>query len=220
MTAHSYQISESIQILDRFTSTISAIFTHPTMVDRMAAMLNYFLKTLVGPNRKSFKVKNLNEFSFKPGEIVTDICKIYVNLKDCDTFLASVSRDGRSYSPDLFIQASEVLLKIGQSGLVSDLKLVEEKVSLAAKSVKADEELFADAPDEYLDAIMSHLMSDPVRLPNSGQIVDRPTIARHLLSDQNDPFTRAPLAMEQVEPLDDLKMAIQAWMEEKRRQAN
>ena len=190
------------------------------MVDRMAAMLNYFLKNLVGPNRKSFKVKNLNEFSFKPGEIVTDICKIYVNLKDCDTFLASVSRDGRSYSPDLFIQASEVLLKIGQSGLVSDLKLVEEKVSLAAKSVKADEELFADAPDEYLDAIMSHLMSDPVRLPNSGQIVDRPTIARHLLSDQNDPFTRAPLAMEQVEPLDDLKMAIQAWMEEKRRQAN
>ena len=77
----------------------------------------------------------------------------------------------------------------------------------------------ADEPDEYLDAIMFHVMSDPVRLPDSGKIVDRSTIARHFLSDQNDPFTRAPLAMEQVEPLDDLKMAIQAWMEEKRRQA-
>ena len=55
-------------------------------------------------------------------------------------------------------------------------------------------------------------------LPNFSQIVDRSTIARHLLSDQNDPFTRAPLTMEQVEPLDDLKAAIQAWMDEKRRQ--
>ena len=81
--------------------------------------------------------------------------------------------------------------------------------------VKADEE-----PDEYLDALMFHVMSDPVRLPDSGKIVDRSTIARHFLSDQNDPFTRAPLSMEQVEPLDDLKMAIQAWMEEKRHQVN
>ena len=55
---------------------------------------------------------------------------------------------------------------------------------------------------------------------NFSQIVDRSTIARHLLSDQNDPFTRAPLTMEQVEPLDDLKAAIQAWMDEKRRQKN
>ena len=67
---------------------------------------------------------------------------------------------------------------------------------------------------------MFHVMSDPVRLPDSGKIVDRSTIARHFLSDQNDPFTKAPLTMEQVEPLDDLKMAIQAWKEEKRHQAN
>ena len=126
------------------------------MVDRIAAMLNHFLKSLVGPNRKSFKVKNLNEFSFKPGEIVTDICKIYVNLKDCDTFLSSVSRDGRSYSPDLFNQASEVLLKVGSGQLVSDLKLVEKKVSHAASTLKADEELFADAPDEFLGNYIFH----------------------------------------------------------------
>lgn len=59
-----------------------------------------------------------------------------------------------------------------------------------AEDLRADEELFADAPDHFLDAIMSHLMTDPVRLPNSGQVVDKSTIARHLLSDQNDPFTR------------------------------
>ena len=48
---------ETIEMLERLTSEITAVFTHATMVDRIAAMLNYFLKTLVGPERKSFKVR-------------------------------------------------------------------------------------------------------------------------------------------------------------------
>ena len=47
---------ETIQVLDKLTSEIKFVFLHPTMVDRIAAMLNYFLKNLVGPQRKSFKV--------------------------------------------------------------------------------------------------------------------------------------------------------------------
>ena len=215
---HNIMGTETIQMLVKLTGAIKAVFTHPTMVDRIAAMLNYFLKNLVGPNRKSFKVKNLNDFAFKPGDIVTDICRIYVNLENCDTFLSSVSRDGRSYSPELFKQASEVLVKIGRGDLVTDLHSVEKKVEQAAENLKADEDLFADAPDEFLDAILSHLMTDPVRLPNSMQIVDRSTIARHLLSDQTDPFTRAPLTMEQIEPLEELKAKIQNWKAEKRGQ--
>jgi hypothetical protein len=48
---------ETIQILDELTTDIRAVFTHPAMVDRIAGMLNYFLKNLAGPERKSFKVK-------------------------------------------------------------------------------------------------------------------------------------------------------------------
>ena len=40
---------------------------------RLAAMLNYFLKTLTGPGQKNFKVKNLEQYSFKPGQIVARI---------------------------------------------------------------------------------------------------------------------------------------------------
>lgn len=213
---HNIMGTETIQMLDKLTARINAVFTQPSMVDRIAAMLNYFLKNLVGPQRKSFKVKNLDDFSFNPGEIVTDICKIYVNLKDCHSFNSAVSRDGRSYTPQLFDQAEDVLYKIGKAELAEELKVVATKVRSSADSQKADEELFADAPDEYLDAIMSHLMTDPVRLPNSGQIVDRSTIARHLLSDQNDPFTRAPLTMELVVPQDKLRQEIHAWMQQKR----
>ena len=53
---HNIMGTETIQILDRLSGAINSVFTHPAMVDRIAAMLNYFLKNLVGPNRKSFKV--------------------------------------------------------------------------------------------------------------------------------------------------------------------
>lgn len=44
-----------------------------------------------------------------------------------------------------------------------------------------EEEAYLDAPDEFLDPIMSTLMLDPVLLPSSNVTVDRSTIARHLL---------------------------------------
>lgn len=47
---------ETIHTLELLTSEITIVFTHLTMVDRVAAMLNYFLYNLVGPNKKNFKV--------------------------------------------------------------------------------------------------------------------------------------------------------------------
>lgn len=51
---------DTISTLEKLTSEISIIFTHSTMVDRIAAMLNYFLLNLVGPNKKNFKVRDLS----------------------------------------------------------------------------------------------------------------------------------------------------------------
>lgn len=56
-------------------------------------------------------------------------------------------------------------------------------------------------------------------IPSSFQLtVDRQTIARHLLSDQIDPFNRQPLTMEEVVPNTELKARITGWLEEKRTQ--
>lgn len=60
------------------------------------------------------------------------------------------------------------------------LKAVCACQSLADRQ-QQEEETYADACDEFLDPIMSTLMSDPVILPSSRVTVDRSTIARHLL---------------------------------------
>uniref|UniRef100_A0A182Y3P4 Ubiquitin conjugation factor E4 A n=1 Tax=Anopheles stephensi TaxID=30069 RepID=A0A182Y3P4_ANOST len=207
---------DTINILQLLTSETKSIFCHSSMVDRVAAMLNYFLLNLTGPKKGNFKVKDKREFEFDPARTVLEICRIYVNLCECDAFCLAVSQDGRSYSPQLFEYAEQVLTRIGGGQLIGEMQEFAQKVQRIEKQQKIDEEALIDPPDEFLDPIMSSLMSDPVILPSSRITVDRSTIARHLLSDQSDPFNRSPLTMEQVKRDDELKAKIDAWMQEKR----
>ncbi|RVE45348.1 hypothetical protein evm_009977 [Chilo suppressalis] len=207
---------DTTRTLARLTAHAPRVFCHPTLVERVASMLNYFLLHLVGPNKKSFKVKDMKEFEFDPASTVRDICRMYVELGSNERFCAAVSDDGRSYSPQLFTLAEAVLVRIGGGGLISSLQEVASRVSLRAEQRQRDEEILANAPDEFLDPIMSTLMMDPVILPSSRTTVDRTTIARHLLSDQSDPFNRSPLSMDQVKSNTELKERIHAWIAEKK----
>ena len=137
---------------------------------------------LVGKKRRQFKVKNLEEVEFHPKEIVSNICDIYLNLSSTDNFCRAVCRDGRSYSAELFQQAKEVLALINRDfTIIENFTKLGERIEELYRLQQLEELNFDDAPDEYLDPIMSNLMDDPVILPNSKQIVDRSTIARHLL---------------------------------------
>lgn len=213
---HNMLGGHTIKTLIRLTREIPQMFTHSTLVDRMAAMLNYFLSTLVGPKQRNLKVRDMEKYEFRPGEIVTDICTIYTHLFSDAAFCLAVSADGRSYSPKLFSQAQDVLCRIGRRGLAEELQTVAEKVEEAGQVQAEEDDIVADAPEEFLDPIMSHLMTDPVILPSSKLTCDRQTIARHLLSDQTDPFNRQPLTMEEVQPNTELKNRIVTWLEEMR----
>ena len=41
--------------------------------------------------------------------------------------------------------------------------------------------IWLQAPEEFLDPVTQEIMLDPVRLPTSGKVMDRPNIIRHLL---------------------------------------
>uniref|UniRef100_A0A8C0B2T9 Ubiquitin conjugation factor E4 A n=1 Tax=Buteo japonicus TaxID=224669 RepID=A0A8C0B2T9_9AVES len=216
---HNIMSNETIGTLAFLTSEIKSLFVHPFLAERIISMLNYFLQHLVGPKMGALKVKDFSEFDFKPQQLVSDICTIYLNLGDEENFCATVPKDGRSYSPMLFAQTVRVLKKINKPGnmIVSFSNLAERIKSLADRQ-QQEEETYADACDEFLDPIMSTLMSDPVILPSSRVTVDRSTIARHLLSDQTDPFNRSPLTMDQIRPNTELKEKIQRWLAERKKQ--
>ncbi|CAH1794964.1 unnamed protein product [Owenia fusiformis] len=207
--------NDTIQSLERITREVQSIFTTKIMVDRIAAMLNYFLLHLVGPKKKNLKVKDFDKYEFKPQELVSNISQIYINLGESEAFLQAIPSDGRSFSQGLFTQARRVLQRINKPGpMIMDFAELSEKLKGLANRQKVAEAAAEDAPEEFLDPIMGTLMNDPVSLPSSGMIVDRATIARHILSDQTDPFNRSPLSMDQVIANTELKDKIDKWISE------
>ncbi|TPX33649.1 hypothetical protein SmJEL517_g03534 [Synchytrium microbalum] len=205
---------ETVNMLQYMTAEPDIVqpFMEPGIADRLAAMLDYNLETLVGPKSQELKVRNPEKYRFNPKNLLTKLVEIYMHLAHRPEFVMAVSRDERSYKKESFIKAGQIMLK---NGLKSDTDVQAlydfiDKVEKAIKdTAQADEEL-GEAPDEFLDQLLFHVMEEPVELP-SGVHVDLSTIKTHLLSDPHDPFNRQPLTIDQVKPDPDLKRRIEEW---------
>jgi len=196
-------------------------FLAPEILERVAQMLNYFIQQLAGTKSLNLKVQNPERFDFNPKFLLQKIVEIYVVFGEQKLFVESVVRDIRSFKPEVFKRVVSILTR---DHLLPDakIKMFDGFISRAESTTFEgdDDDLDIDEddiPSEYLDPIMSYLMKDPVKLPTSGNIVDRSTIARILLTDGKDPFNRAPLTMEMVVPETKLKEQIEEFKESKRK---
>ena len=184
-------------------------------------MLNYFLKYMTGPERNRLKIQNLQDYKFDPKELLVRILEIYLHLEAADqddSFAIAISKDGRSYRDAMF---SEALQVVERKALMSpehqlEIQHLATKCQEAAQRGAQEEEILGEIPDEFLDPIQCTLMHDPVILPTSGNTLDRATITRHLLSDPKDPFNRKPLTVEMLQPDEELKGKIEAWLKAQR----
>jgi len=215
--------NETINMMHYLTQDIIEPFLRPELLDRLASMLNYFLDQLAGPKCLNLKVNDPKKYGFKPKSLLKKISGIYVHLAarsaSTQEFADAVARDGRSYSDAVFHKAIAVLRR---DSLVPEeqIKKLEAFAQLAkesAASATQDEENLGDIPDEFLDPILSTLMTDPVLLPTSGKTMDRAVISRHLLSNTTDPFNRLPLTTEMLQPNLELKQQIDSFVQSKRK---
>ncbi|PIA30355.1 hypothetical protein AQUCO_05600056v1 [Aquilegia coerulea] len=206
---------EDVGMLAFTSEEITAPFLLPEMVERVANMLNYFLLQLAGPQRKSLSLKDPEKYEFRPKELLKQIVRIYIHLARGDReniFPAAISRDGRSYNEQLFTAAADILRRIGEDGgVIHEFVELGEKAKAAASEAMDAEAALGEIPDEFLDPIQYTLMKDPVILPCSRIIIDRPVIQRHLLSDSSDPFNRSPLTQEMLKPDVELKARIEEF---------
>ncbi|KAJ1477541.1 ubiquitin elongating factor core-domain-containing protein [Baffinella frigidus] len=153
-------------------------------------------------------------------------------------FAPAVINDGRSFKPEVLQKVVKLqrahashddawLDKLERftktlEGLKADEIEIEnawldklERFTKTLEGLKADEMEIEDAlgevPDEFEDPLMGTIMKDPVRLP-SGNILDRATIARILLSDETDPYSRDRLTTDMLEEMPELKARIAEWL--------
>ncbi|KAG2383559.1 hypothetical protein C9374_004230 [Naegleria lovaniensis] len=210
--------NETVHMLSYLSRDIPQPFLRPEMVDRVASMLNYFLVELAGPQCQNLKVKDPEKYQFNPKYLLTEITDTYIHFSPYEEFARAVARDERSFKADVFERVVAILRKIGKTEEYVKkfdtfaLKALEEAHKLVDENVD-----FSDAPDEFLDPLTYTIMEDPVLLPLSNIYIDRPTIERHLLNNNTDPFNRSPLSVDMLQPAPELKQRILEWKESKRR---
>lgn len=223
--ARSYnQLSNNtVKLLWLLTSddVVRKVFLRPELVSRVAEMFNYLLQRLCGNRCRDLKVTDAERVEWKPRLLLSRVLKTYLHFHGNKVFATAMSRDARAYSAELLSRAAS----IAERRMILNPKGVQEFreiAQLAAQAVQEDEEdevALGDVPDEFLDPIMSTLMENPVRLPTSGNVMDRDVISRILLSDKNDPFNRSFLSEDMLVEEVELKAKINAWKTSRREQA-
>ena len=192
--------NETVRLLKLLTEETSKPFARPEIVDRLAAMLNYNVNLLAGPQSQDLKVDNMQDYKWQPKLLLSDVLSIYLNLADLSDFHQAIAREGRSYSKELFDKAENIARRTAMKteDEVARLRQLIEKVETIRAEDIADEEA-GDVPDEFLgewkqvyrislliatssDPLTYTLMRDPVMLPKAKQSIDRSSIVQHLLS--------------------------------------
>lgn len=209
---------ESMATLILFTEALSGAFTMPEIVQRLADMIDYNLGTMVGPKSSNLKVREPEQYGWNPRQLLADIMTVFVNLSGQPTFVQAIARDGRSYRPENFDKAKELMqgFALMSPEQLQTWQTLGERVAETKEAEEQEEEDLGEIPDEFLDPLLADLMTDPVILPTSKNTVDRSTIRSHLLSVPHDPFNRMPLKIEDVIPNTELKAQIDAWKAEKK----
>ncbi|KAJ4424226.1 Ubiquitin conjugation factor E4 [Gnomoniopsis sp. IMI 355080] len=216
-TSYMQLANETVAMMQLFTKALRGSFTLPEVVGRLAGMLDYNLEILVGPKSQNLRVEDsARKYHFNPKTLMPDVVQIFLNLGGVQSFVEAVADDGRSYKPETFNKASDIMTRKGLKAPeeLEAWKQFTARVAKAKEVLDQAEQDFGDAPEEFEDPLLGMLMSDPVVLP-SQNIVDRSTIIQHLLSDETDPFTRMPMKIEDAVPADDLRQRIEAWKKEK-----
>jgi len=210
--------TETVQMFKMFTEALPNAFTMPEIVQRLADMLDYNLDAMAGKKQIELKVQDPVQYGFAPAPLLSDIMSVYLNLKDKPSFHLAVARDGRSYKPETFQNADNVMTRTNLKS-PDELEVWKKLIATIGVTKEADEQAEEDLgeiPEEFQDPLMYTLMEDPVILPTSRTTIDRSTIRSHLLSDPVDPFNRVPLKIEEVIPNTELKAAIEKFKAEAR----
>ena len=65
-------------------------------------------------------MENKEKYGFRPRDLLRDIVTIFLHLYQ-RTFVEAMAREGRSYKPELFYKACDILQKFGLSSEVCGL---------------------------------------------------------------------------------------------------
>ena len=199
-------------ILDHITTSAPEVITHHLLATRTAELLGVVLERLAGDSCGDLKVSQPRRYHFEPRRLMRTCSHTLSNLAGDPGFVQACAAEPRLSEKTL--RRTWTLLtrrKILPQDACAAFERAAYAIRDASLVLEDDDALLDDADQEFIDPIMQTVMQDPVLLTTSGVIAERGSIIRHLLSDPHDPFNRAPLTEDLLEPVPALKARIDAY---------
>lgn len=147
--------NETVIMVNLFTSAIGDSFVQPEIVFRLAGMLDYNLEALAGPKCNNLRVRDPEKYRFNPKALLGEITTIYINLCHKKPFVEAIARDGRSYKPETFELAINVLTKYNlksNEDIAALAKLAREVKEIKEREDEEEMEL-GDVPEEFTGSL-------------------------------------------------------------------
>ncbi len=183
---------ETLNMLNYLTSDpiIREPFLFEEILPRFTSTLLNVLQRIVGAKSLEIKVDNIESYNFQPKLMLSEVVTTMTHFHVAERFWKAVAEDSFYFEGGPLRKAISTVTRLGtvSVAIVEQMKYLYEQVQKSRASLIDLESLVEDAPFEYMDPLLDTLMRDPVRLPTSGQIVDRSTISQHLLNNEIGQF--------------------------------
>ena len=184
-----------------------------------AATINLYANKISSKSYMQYKFHGIREVGLKPLKFISTLINLYNNLESIPSILEEIVADERSYSKLILIDIGSTAHK---KNLMNENSLKKfEEVILQLESIEEIQKnlktiIGEDYPDEFECQLTYELMTDPIKLYPTGNIVNRKAIEKHIaLNGKNNPFNRQSLTDKDIVPQVELKARIDAFMKEK-----
>ena len=167
----------------------------------LSITLPRLIDQLVSPEGAALRMENPEKYHFDKNRLLALLVKVLLLWREEQQFVVFMTEEN-TLKLDMFQRVQRICARyrllepFDQQSLQQFVQSIESQQESLSKMM----EILDEAPEEFYCAITDEIMSDPVKLPNSGVIVDRENIEKQLMRSEIDPYDRTPLTKDMLIP--------------------
>ena len=211
---------ETLEFIGVLSLLASDLFEDSEWAEKVATALNYYATRLSSSSFRKLSKAAIHA-GIQPLDFIQKLVSVYLRVAKGKLVKRALINDERSFSTNVLEDLGNTCQKMNlfnQEDLLSFKNLISELDMIHQEKIMLDK-IIGEPPDEFSCPLTMELMTDPVRLPASEQIVSRKAIKQHFaLNGFNDPFTKTKLSADELESDTELKKRVEIFLEEKKKE--
>lgn len=174
---------------------------NPAIMKPLSITLPRLIDQLVSREGVSLRLENPEKYHFDKNRLLSLLVQVVLLWRNEHQFVVYMIEES-TLKIDMFKKVARIcargnLLEPSQQQALQEFVFSMENQQGELTQLN---QVVEEAPEEYCCFMTYELMNDPVKLPNSGVIVERANIEKSLMRAEIDPYDRTPLTKDMLIP--------------------